>query len=98
MIRQPPISTRTSTPFPYTTLFRSGGPGAALVSPRRDLDELGTIWAVAEYAQRKNLAGRRDRAGNERVPRACQSERAGHGARRDDIPLAPAAQIGRAHV
>src|SRR3546814_2541647 len=24
MIRRPPISTRTDTPFPYTTLFRSG--------------------------------------------------------------------------
>src|SRR3546814_18028362 len=28
MIRHPPRSTRTHTPFPYTTLFRSpGGPG-----------------------------------------------------------------------
>src|SRR3546814_14010653 len=25
MIRQPPRSKRTDTPFPYTTLFRSGG-------------------------------------------------------------------------
>src|SRR3546814_11583182 len=25
MIRRPPRSTRTDTPFPYTTLFRSGG-------------------------------------------------------------------------
>src|SRR3546814_16647546 len=25
MIRRPPISTRTATPFPYTTLFRSRG-------------------------------------------------------------------------
>src|SRR3546814_19651847 len=25
MIRRPPISTRTDTPFPYTTLFRSNG-------------------------------------------------------------------------
>src|SRR3546814_14401402 len=25
MIRRPPISTRTDTLFPYTTLFRSGG-------------------------------------------------------------------------
>src|SRR3546814_18354613 len=27
MIRRPPRSTRTHTPFPYTTLFRSGGSG-----------------------------------------------------------------------
>src|SRR3546814_7849444 len=27
MIRQPPKSTRTDTPFPYTTLFRSGRQG-----------------------------------------------------------------------
>src|SRR3546814_17747215 len=26
MIRRPPKSTRTDTPFPYTTLFRSEGP------------------------------------------------------------------------
>src|SRR3546814_10378294 len=29
MIRQPPRSTRTDTLFPYTTLFRSAGPGEA---------------------------------------------------------------------
>src|SRR3546814_9527203 len=36
MIRRPPISTRTDTPFPYTTLFRSyslGSHGAALGLP-----------------------------------------------------------------
>src|SRR3546814_10564993 len=27
MIRRPPRSTRTDTPFPYTTLFRSAAPG-----------------------------------------------------------------------
>src|SRR3546814_14103975 len=31
MIRRPPRSTRTDTPFPYTTLFRSGGPQAELL-------------------------------------------------------------------
>src|SRR3546814_7581543 len=29
MIRRPPRSTRTDTLFPYTTLFRSAGPGIA---------------------------------------------------------------------
>src|SRR3546814_2369396 len=33
MIRRPPRSTRTDTLFPYTTLFRSGGPGAAIRTP-----------------------------------------------------------------
>src|SRR3546814_4450173 len=28
MLRRPPRSTRTDTLFPYTTLFRSGAPGA----------------------------------------------------------------------
>src|SRR3546814_16415644 len=35
MIRRPPISTRTDTLFPYTTLFRSHPPGPALRHPRR---------------------------------------------------------------
>src|SRR3546814_485849 len=33
MIRRPPRSTRTDTLFPYTTLFRSGHVGLALVAP-----------------------------------------------------------------
>src|SRR3546814_10296919 len=34
-IRRPPRSTRTDTPFPYTTLFRSLGAGAARPRPLR---------------------------------------------------------------
>src|SRR3546814_12441352 len=34
MIRRPPRSTRTDTPFPYTTLFRSGGDDAHTRPPR----------------------------------------------------------------
>src|SRR3546814_4120590 len=33
MIRRPPRSTRTDTLFPYTTLFRSDGPGALRADP-----------------------------------------------------------------
>src|SRR3546814_5693781 len=33
MIRRPPISTRTDTLFPYTTLFRSPGTGVPMASP-----------------------------------------------------------------
>src|SRR3546814_14377048 len=35
MIRRPPISTRTDTLFPYTTLFRSGADDACLVTELR---------------------------------------------------------------
>src|SRR3546814_7903495 len=33
MIRRPPRSTRTDTLFPYTTLFRSAGPGPGRAGP-----------------------------------------------------------------
>src|SRR3546814_4531473 len=33
MLRRPPISTRTDTPFPYTTLFRSQESDLALFNP-----------------------------------------------------------------
>src|SRR3546814_14252498 len=33
MVRRPPISTRTDTLFPYTTLFRSNDQGAANPAP-----------------------------------------------------------------
>src|SRR3546814_17435679 len=46
MIRPPPRSTRTDTPFPYTTLFRSIGKLAAEQQPRRAVDdELATLDA-----------------------------------------------------
>src|SRR3546814_6357225 len=34
MIRRPPRSTRTDTLFPYTTLFRSRGPGLPVIRAR----------------------------------------------------------------
>src|SRR3546814_3010862 len=43
MIRRPPRSTRTDTLFPYTTLFRSGGPALSIEG---DVDG-GIILAVA---------------------------------------------------
>src|SRR3546814_5771998 len=53
MIRQPPISTRTDTPFPYTTLFRSDIDAADKIERRRGLREVllrqrGGAEAVAE--------------------------------------------------
>src|SRR3546814_9921253 len=41
MIRRPPISTRTDTLFPYTTLFRSvdlGGAAEEIIALRRELE------------------------------------------------------------
>src|SRR3546814_3969464 len=35
MLRRPPRSTRTDTLFPYTTLFRSGGPAVDQFASRR---------------------------------------------------------------
>src|SRR3546814_4613461 len=56
MIRRPPISTRTATLFPYTTLFRSR---AGVRSPRLDLNHRGigralidADPALAEWAAR----------------------------------------------
>src|SRR3546814_5805774 len=38
MVRRPPRSTRTDTPFPYTTLFRSLSDRTILARPARALD------------------------------------------------------------
>src|SRR3546814_4396831 len=46
MIRRPPRSTRTDTPFPYTTRFRSTGPTMPASRPYRD------YWATAIPASR----------------------------------------------
>src|SRR3546814_13464530 len=48
MIRRPPRSTRTDTLFPYTTLFRSDGPGP--MGPTRMLLEKPVIAAVEGHA------------------------------------------------
>src|SRR3546814_2062710 len=50
MIRRPPRSTRTTTPFPYTTLFRS----PAVVDPRQLLLDHG----LQSFLHRVDIAGR----------------------------------------
>src|SRR3546814_9639053 len=71
MRRRPPRSTRTDTLFPYTTLFRSGYPGAptaddiegiVVYSACRTTGEmrfasplLQKIWQNAEWSQRSNF-------------------------------------------
>src|SRR3546814_6586480 len=46
MIRPPPISTRTHTLFPYTTLFRSGG-GSYTVKPGDSLNRIAKATGVS---------------------------------------------------
>src|SRR3546814_7379268 len=48
MIRRPPISTRTDTLFPYTTLFRS---------PEGMLDEMEKISGVVRVARADGILG-----------------------------------------
>src|SRR3546814_11918060 len=50
MIRRPPRSTRTDTPFPYTTLFRSG----MRILTSRAMEPDGPV-AVADLYYRRNL-------------------------------------------
>src|SRR3546814_12361472 len=58
MIRRPPISTRTDTLFPYTTLFRSRRRGVAARPPRRP--------AVQGRAGHSRARPRRPAAGDQR--------------------------------
>src|SRR3546814_5468926 len=59
MIWRPTISTRTDTPFPYTTRFRSGRNttgGAGLVVPRKPSDQFGgyaELWTGNYDMQRE---------------------------------------------
>src|SRR3546814_10285193 len=64
MIRRPPRSTRTDTLFPYTTLFRSGGPADAAGMVR------GGRWARHRAAGAGDLDGdRQPLCGHEHQPR-----------------------------
>src|SRR3546814_10770683 len=61
MIRLPPISTRTDTLFPYTTLFRSDPSGRARRDDCTGLDRVG------RYAERSGeVVGRTERQDAER--------------------------------
>src|SRR3546814_1528464 len=67
MIRRPPRSTRTDTPFPYTTLFRSGLPLLQRLllglraHPRQVLDaQLQRVAEVADQLLHLGLGFRRE--------------------------------------
>src|SRR6056297_3860008 len=51
MRRRPPRSTRTDTLFPYTTLFRSLSPGAAIISSCR---HSGVLQAVSTALRKRS--------------------------------------------
>src|SRR3546814_11886163 len=61
MIRLPPISTRTDTPFPYTTLFRSemfhGTIDAAEVHPREVVKQALRLNAAAVIVSHNHPSG-----------------------------------------
>src|SRR3546814_3329547 len=46
MIRRPPISTRTDTLFPYTTLFRSPGPMKDNKLTPRIMHSARALWVI----------------------------------------------------
>src|SRR3546814_20914660 len=76
MIRRPPISTRTDTLFPYTTLFRSAQPGDASGHRRwqpRAGPRLSGRARLAEAAERRPGGGLRAL----RCPRTPGLSRAG---------------------
>src|SRR3546814_1814446 len=70
MLRRPPQSTLTATPFPYTTLFRS----AAAHSPRLKVNRAPDLDALhwPEQVRRRRLPGRgRRRCGGRRLVGPC---------------------------
>src|SRR3546814_5330848 len=67
MIRRPPRSTRTDTPFPYTTLFRSDDL-AAMAVPSRHALQLAMRALVQRRAVHDQVVGLRvDRIGRRAV-------------------------------
>src|SRR3546814_18039634 len=62
MIRRPPISTRTDTLFPYTTLFRSPGSRAASGAAATAIEAAAARSGYAGAARWRDRAGRSARA------------------------------------
>src|SRR3546814_18374865 len=58
MIQRPPRSTRTDTLVPYTTLFRSAGPGEGAGAGRRLADPADPGGSLQGQPRRPGLGGR----------------------------------------
>src|SRR3546814_13889662 len=106
MIRPPPRSTRTDTPFPYTTLCRSGTgkttlTNALLAEVAKTTDRVVLIEDTRELQCRApNLVAMRTKDG---VASLSDLVRSSLRLRPDRIPIgevrgAEALEIGRAHV
>src|SRR3546814_4878646 len=68
MIRRPPISTRTDTLFPYTTLFRSRNPNVPSRYHRVLRRAKGNGAAQARSAGRQNQEARKQKGRHPKVP------------------------------
>src|SRR3546814_6622591 len=97
MIRRPPRSTRTDTPFPYTTLFRS----LAAAKTETSIGEIGALvnvtWSQAKNIRSVTNLGERRYAGGAplgtpgiMVPQVLRNM--------PDVGDIKRFQIGRAHV
>src|SRR3546814_5098781 len=93
MLRQPPVSTRTATLFPYPTLFRSDVLRHRLHQPQY-LDKL--AFAAAAHARFQQMAQMLERLGQfPALQRGRLIERIGLGLDQREIMQR---KIGRAHV
>src|SRR3546814_8899403 len=77
MIRRPPISTRSDTPFPFTTLFRhdEGFPAEAARGPTRDRSGGEPVATAANDIARGDEDGDRRGIGFIRRRTTCLSRR-----------------------
>src|SRR3546814_17222640 len=60
MLRRPPRSTRTDTPFPYTTLFRSPRNEQAVSLDRGDGIYFHFLWPEGRYNAHRSDIGERE--------------------------------------
>src|SRR3546814_18487404 len=103
MIRRPPISTRTDTLFPYTTLFRSLAAGFApqlgeeRIARRRPLLFLERVEVDADR-DRDAFAADDTFAVAQRRDRIDEAARAFGHRRLHEMLVALIVEIGRAHV
>src|SRR3546814_15451607 len=101
MIRPPPISTRTDTLFPYTTLFRSGFEDAAFVFRREPARKIARM-SIGRIDQCFRLRRREQSLGDDARRQQGHLRRDWRGDRTHGYGLDQGrwmiGEIGRAHV